>query len=581
MCYPLLNVIVVGFPKYFTFKIHYNGLFTKPPCRKYIDGIVSHVDCIYKNLFSVHDFDDMTFYYNYCIPNFPLDYGLMPLGNDSDVLKVVMIEELELETVLPKFRRRKPRKRDIGSYSRKLELNKCLCDGNLVTLSQMEIEVGGVHNMIEIDQDVDKSVPITTQVDQGFQDEQEVSYHVVCNFQNPEGTGFEDGGGVQSNMVDDYESFQEDYLTLSEFDVEYNVQGERKKDGENFFAYANGEDSEDNEDIDDSCYGTGKGSEVNDDSDFNVDDPNLYYDVDVDMSWGNNVDEELEVVNTDGYEFIGFYEYEIKLMFKELSMSNKCSHGEIHKKVVRVGQVFKTKKYRALYFAKNDKIKIQVKCEGVVGKSGQNSGDLSTSIKVKCKGNIVIDKKKISRSCEDENWIVKTINKDHKFLQTRSIFGKQYPSTNSSESMNSIERFTRRSNQEIGDWDVATKTDGLLSAYVLELQNSNPGSTIKIDMYPEPSLAFTTRTFRRIYECLQALKLGFQGGLRDLLGVNGIFMKGPYPRQVLTVVGEEMNQPTKLSKKYVTVTCEKCHNKGNSSRTCKGQGVLINHHKLE
>lgn len=105
----------------------------------------------------------------------------------------------------------------------------------------------------------------------------------------------------------------------------------------------------------------------------------------------------------------------------------------------------------------------------------------------------------------------------------------------------------------------------------MELQNSNPGSTIKIDMYPEPSLAFTTRTFRRIYECLQALKLGFQGGLRDLLGVNGIFMKGPYPRQVLTVVGEEMNQPTKLSKKYVTVTCEKCHNKGNNLRTCKGQ----------
>lgn len=50
-----------------------------------------------------------------------------------------MIEELELETVLPKFRRRKPRKRDIGSYSRKLELNKCLCDGNLVTLSQVTV----------------------------------------------------------------------------------------------------------------------------------------------------------------------------------------------------------------------------------------------------------------------------------------------------------------------------------------------------------------------------------------------------------------------------------------------------------
>lgn len=48
---------------------------------------------------------------------------------------------------------------------------------------------------------------------------------------------------------------------------------------------------------------------------------------------------------------------------------------------------------RALYFAKNDKIKLQVKYEGVVGTSGQNNGGPSIRSKLECKGKSVIDKK--------------------------------------------------------------------------------------------------------------------------------------------------------------------------------------------
>ncbi|KAL4563559.1 hypothetical protein LXL04_027602 [Taraxacum kok-saghyz] len=35
---------------------------------------------------------------------------------------------------------------------------------------------------------------------------------------------------------------------------------------------------------------------------------------------------------------------------------------------------------------------------------------------------------------------------------------------------------------------------------------------------------------------------------------------------------EPKNQTRKLSRKFLTVTCGKCHNKGHNSRTCKGQG---------
>nr|KAJ0212801.1 hypothetical protein LSAT_V11C400226000 [Lactuca sativa] len=62
-----------------------------------------------------------------------------------------------------------------------------------------------------------------------------------------------------------------------------------------------------------------------------------------------------------------------------------------------------------------------------------------------------------------------------------------------------------------------------------------------IDVYPETSMSVTTKTFRRIYVCLGALKLGFKSGLRDFLGLDGTFMKGPYPGQVLTAVGLDSN----------------------------------------
>ncbi|GKC21416.1 mutator type transposase [Tanacetum coccineum] len=50
-----------------------------------------------------------------------------------------------------------------------------------------------------------------------------------------------------------------------------------------------------------------------------------------------------------------------------------------------------------------------------------------------------------------------------------------------------------------------------------------------------------TRQFRRIYICLGALKNGFKAGKRDLLGLDGCFLSGPYPGQILTAVGVDPN----------------------------------------
>ncbi|XP_035841425.1 uncharacterized protein LOC110919766 [Helianthus annuus] len=49
------------------------------------------------------------------------------------------------------------------------------------------------------------------------------------------------------------------------------------------------------------------------------------------------------------------------------------------------------------------------------------------------------------------------------------------------------------------------------------------------------------RQFRRIYICLAALKEGFKALGRDLLGLDGAFMKGSFPGQMLTAVGVDSN----------------------------------------
>ena len=75
----------------------------------------------------------------------------------------------------------------------------------------------------------------------------------------------------------------------------------------------------------------------------------------------------------------------------------------------------------------------------------------------------------------------------------------------------------------------------------MELQATNVGTTVKLEVVNEPNSTRETRQFKRVYICLGALKKGFKAGLRDILGLDGAFMKGPFPGQVLTAVGLDSN----------------------------------------
>nr|GEU94769.1 transposase, MuDR, MULE transposase domain protein [Tanacetum cinerariifolium] len=81
----------------------------------------------------------------------------------------------------------------------------------------------------------------------------------------------------------------------------------------------------------------------------------------------------------------------------------------------------------------------------------------------------------------------------------------------------------------------------MLRDYVVELQSTNLNTTVKIAVERNTGPSLPTRVFHRIYVCLRALKLGFKACRRDLLGLDGAFMKGLFPGQVFVAVGLDSN----------------------------------------
>ncbi|KAL4584992.1 hypothetical protein LXL04_009605 [Taraxacum kok-saghyz] len=190
---------------------------------------------------------------------------------------------------------------------------------------------------------------------------------------------------------------------------------------------------------------------------------------------------------------------------------------------------------------KMTRLVVRVTCKGVVGESGDDSGGPATRSKVKGKGKCVINNQtkcpwavQISQSNENEDWMTRAVKScTSKFLATNIL---QQIQSNPSIPIKALhEELTvkmqlRLSKQKVarakkmaakvisGDYQVQYR---LLNDYCLELRNTNPRTTIRIDVQPQGNPASTTRVFRRIYVCLGALKLGFQAGMDLVFGVVG------------------------------------------------------------
>nr|KAJ0202464.1 hypothetical protein LSAT_V11C600303020 [Lactuca sativa] len=603
-------------------KVHYNGIFTKAPGRKYIDGIVAYVDDVDTDLFSVHELDDMvrelgykteqTLYYQFCIPEYPLDYGLMCLGNDQDVLKMVsyvpkhrlimvyiengqtrvlsyykspskvVIEELELDSVSSEINRKKPSRREAGSY-------------------------------VDEGHDYSKSILpyIRSQVYEQMMNHEVETEELVGTYHVEEPSWLADDG-VHNATIDEFEPFVEDYSVYADYDAEDNVQTSCEHQPE--VDYLEGMLSDDSGEA--FYYESGYGSEGSgddyDDSDYNVDESNIHFDVDVDMIEFHNVvyvdehgilinhstDEGNDMIDND-LEFVGFHEDDMKRMLKELSKSSRCSHGEVN--------VFKTKcdvknfmdthavEIRSLYLAKNDKIRIRVKSKGVVSQSSKvvDSGGPLTRSRAKCKGKYAVQ---ISRANENQDWLVKTVQDKHKcraytdcllnklcervFLKSLCVVQKE---------IDKFEGLLTPTTTTVFD-KIKTDATKFVAKYIgarkyqvfhVDMLFVLYGTKLKMKKMPHMLMNGSILARLSTWKAMYFNKI-------DPLNGRSMWPKSDYPFTLnppkhKTQVGrpkkkrrrgvdELNNQAGKLSRKYLTSTCSKCHNKGHNSKTCKGKG---------
>ncbi|GKD59175.1 hypothetical protein Tco_1296684 [Tanacetum coccineum] len=258
---------------------------------------------------------------------------------------------------------------------------------------------------------------------------------------------------------------------------------------------------------------------------------------------------------------------------------------------------------RKLFLAKNDKLGIRAKCLGRIhvftldGEGPSNTAEVAPTKKtIKVKGkkdvgpsDLIGPNKKgvslggrgrpkplaadecpwalqITKVKNSETWEVRTYSDDHKCLQSREIHActskflskgivdqiEKNPYILVKALQDELQKkyelgvsrqkaFRAKSaalNQVKGDY---SQQYTMLRDYCLELRRANPDTTIKIEVEKDSDTDLNTRVFKRIYICLGPLKKGFKACGRDLLGLDGAFMKGPYPGQLLTAVGLDGN----------------------------------------
>nr|GEU60908.1 transposase, mutator type [Tanacetum cinerariifolium] len=89
-----------------------------------------------------------------------------------------------------------------------------------------------------------------------------------------------------------------------------------------------------------------------------------------------------------------------------------------------------------------------------------------------------------------------------------------------------------------GDYSFQYK---MLRDYVMELKECNLNITVMIGVETQEDHTSLTRIFKKIYVCLGASKAGFRACRREFLGLDGAFMKGPFPGKLLIAVGIDPN----------------------------------------
>ncbi|XP_025684790.1 uncharacterized protein [Arachis hypogaea] len=113
-----------------------------------------------------------------------------------------------------------------------------------------------------------------------------------------------------------------------------------------------------------------------------------------------------------------------------------------------------------------------------------------------------------------------------------------------------IQRAMKRARENIEGSEREQYTE--LRDYLNQILLSNPGSTVNLDTTPMPD---SLPLLKRVYISFEACKKGFVLGCRPFIGLDGTFLKGFYGGQLLTAIGQDVNNQI-FSIAYVVVDSE-------------------------
>ena len=513
--------------------IHHGGRFTDIPKRKYVDGEVTYVDLIDIKQCKIDILDTIMYqslgcegklFYHYKLPMKSLDTGLRALTSDSDISEMlkfvhkhrviyVYVEHgtsyLELVVNATEFDTLVGPSNVLGDNTEVEDQDNIEGENNNETENESHDESeDGDHDSTDVE-DEDKNVNVEDIVD-----EEHIVEEVDVKM-----------NGFRFEVEDEAEETMHPKLNLTENDLEV---------------------------IDFDSF----------ESDVEVDDESER------RKGLRKLKKEAAKTYSKNSFFIG----------------KEFANRDLAKEMVRAHAV---ETRRNIMIVKNDKIRIRAKCFGVVpvGKDivkkvesvQQVSKGKKVNVQEKGKGIMVNEEEeeKDKVDCpwvvyigkgDKGKWLVKTFIDEHKCLKSRKIksctstfLSKHLPDLlvmNPNMPVRAIQEqmqrkfhvgvtrtkaFRAKAKAEVHLKGDANLQYSRLRDYLNDLQKCNPNTTVKIDVYGEENPDSPTRMFRRVYVCLGALKDGFRASGRELLGLDGAFMKGQYSGQLLTAVGVDAN----------------------------------------
>ncbi|KAL7584085.1 hypothetical protein Lser_V15G44829 [Lactuca serriola] len=331
-----------------------------------------------------------------------------------------------------------------------------------------------------------------------------------------------------------------------------------------------------------------KQEDDSDDNDYWVDEDNVIEDVEVDMrDFNMSIDtkvefldkrarnpiqhesdeevDELDVIDNVAFDSVdedSDQDRKRRAVLKQLSKEKSCSLGEVHKCHFKIGQKLRAICNGVVAF-NNDVVSGPTQAEKRKGKSKEKDKQGGTSQEKadsSCPWML-----HASRSSDASSWYIKTYEDKHTCMNTRKVRAAttKFMSKQIMDQVESNPTIPVKALQEqlqkkygvgfsihkvfrakadakkivVGDYK---KQYEVLRDYILELQSTNPDTTVKLELGD-----------------VSESNLGFKACLRDFLGLDGAHMKGPYPGQILTAVGLDSNNGI-YPLAYVIVKIENC-----------------------